>query len=93
MEHALPESIKEEVIERSALPHSGYSGSELEGVRLRDGSRLVPQAHHSRGRLGAEGHARSLWTTGVLNRVSVVIEYPVVSVELGTDSWTIVMRH
>ena len=33
-----------------------------------------------------------MWTTGVLNRVSDVIEYPVVSVELGTDSWTIVMR-
>jgi hypothetical protein len=39
------------------------------------------------------GREAALWTTGVLNRVSVVIEYPVVSVELGTDSWTIVMRH
>jgi hypothetical protein len=57
MEHALPKPIKEEDLERSALPHSGYSGSELERVRLRDGSRLVPK-HTLQRRLATEGNAR-----------------------------------
>lgn len=88
MEHALPESIKEEVIERSALPHSGYSGAELQRVRLRDGSRLVLKHITPEGDWGLRvtrdrGREAALWTTGVLNRVADVIDYPVVSVELG----------
>jgi aminoglycoside phosphotransferase (APT) family kinase protein len=97
MEHALPQLIKEEVIERSALPHSGYSGAELERVRLRDGSRLVlkhitPEGDWALRITRDRGREAALWTTGVLNRVADVIDYPVVSVELGADGWTIVMR-
>src|SRR4029453_11220343 len=96
-EHALPEFIKEEVIERSALPRSGYSGAKLERVRLRDGTRLIlkhitPESDWALRVTRDRGREAALWTTGVLNRVSDVIDYPVVSVELGADGWTIVMR-
>jgi hypothetical protein len=96
-EHALPEFIKEEVIERSALPRSGYSGAKLERVRLRDGTRLVlkhitPESDWALRVTRDRGREAALWTTGVLNRVSDVIDDPVVSVELGADGWTIVMR-
>jgi hypothetical protein len=93
----LPSALVDEVTERRPMPHAGYSGASLERITLRDGTRLVLK-HISPARSWAmrvtndHGREAALWRSGLLDRVSDVIEDPVVLVEPEDEGWTIVMR-
>lgn len=95
----LPASIAAlvEGAKRTPLYEGGFSGSSLERVVKPDGTRYFlkhvwPQHDLVLRVTNDSGREAALYTTGLLERVADVIDYPVVAVAPEEDGWAILLR-
>jgi hypothetical protein len=83
--------------DRTPLFEGGYSGSRLERIAMPNGARYVMK-HISPRRdvllraTNDSGREATLYTSGVLERVADVLDYPVVAVAAEGDGWAILLR-